>query len=135
MQHGQGKLLDPRNAVKCEGIWTNDKFSSGTLVRSDKFAFVGEWSDNQFQKGKLLNPDGSVCFEGTWSNGKFAKGVGYLKVIKFYDGDWVLEKPHGFGIQFYDTGKIKYSGFWIQQLKHGEGKLYKQDGVTVVYSG
>jgi hypothetical protein len=46
--HGQGKLIDPRGVVKCEGIWAFDKFVSGRMVRSDSFVFLGEWADNLF---------------------------------------------------------------------------------------
>lgn len=72
----------------------------------------------------------------TTSNGKYRHGKG--KVIhptpdnlnlgkETYEGDWVDDKMHGYGIYHYPNGDI-YEGEFVNNKHHGYGKYYFTDG-------
>ena len=41
-----------------------------------------------------------------------------------YSGDYKNGVKDGFGIYYYDNGKISYKGEWAKDLMHGKGVRY-----------
>jgi len=40
----------------------------------------------------------------------------------FYDGDWVNNVKHGWGMRQYASGNV-YQGMWFNNCRHGEGTM------------
>ncbi len=53
--------------------------------------------------------------------------------VSFYDGDWVNNVRHGFGVRQYASGNI-YEGMWFNNMRHGEGTMQWIDQ-NQMYSG
>ena len=43
-----------------------------------------------------------------------------------YEGEWVSNQRHGFGVMYYASGNI-YEGDWVQGVKRGVGKMIWRD--------
>lgn len=80
---------------------------------------------------------------GTYVNGdREGKGSYYwLNKGTAYKGDFLKDKRTGYG-SYYDiirkdtaNLRIRYTGQWKDGEYHGHGKLYKDDGKTVIYEG
>ena len=42
--------------------------------------------------------------------------------LSYYDGDWVYNIKHGFGVRQYPSGNI-YEGMWFNNMRHGDGTM------------
>lgn len=51
----------------------------------------------------------------------------------FYDGDWVNNVRHGWGLRQYTSGNM-YQGMWFNHVRHGEGTMKWLDR-DQIYSG
>ena len=51
----------------------------------------------------------------------------------FYEGDWVNNVKHGFGIRQYASQNL-YEGMWFNNMRHGEGTMRWLDR-NQMYSG
>ena len=40
----------------------------------------------------------------------------------WYEGDWVNNTRHGWGVRRYHTGNV-YEGQWVNDKRHGEGTM------------
>jgi hypothetical protein len=56
------------------------------------------------------------------------KGVEYYKDGAGYDGDWVDDRKHGFGIAYLKDDFKTYEGEWSKGKKNGKGIEYLTDG-------
>lgn len=50
---------------------------------------------------------------------------------KSYDGEYKLDKKHGYGVFSWPNG-TKYSGDWLEGKQHGTG-VYEKDGIGTTY--
>lgn len=53
--------------------------------------------------------------------------------LSYYEGDWVVNKRHGFGTCCYPSGNV-YEGLWFNDRRHGEGRMQWLDSEQM-YSG
>ena len=51
----------------------------------------------------------------------------------FYEGDWVNNKRHGYGVRRYHSGNV-YEGEWANNNRHGQGVMRWVD-IDQSYSG
>ena len=51
----------------------------------------------------------------------------------FYEGDWVNNKRHGYGVRRYKSGNV-YEGDWANNNRHGQGIMRWVD-IDQSYSG
>ncbi|VVC40636.1 MORN motif [Cinara cedri] len=69
---------------------------------------------------------------GNWKNGKKqGNGVKFYNNSMAYEGQWVANKRHGFGImkkKVEDYFILVFEGYWINN-RYARGKLYEEDGV------
>ena len=79
--------------------------------------------------GKLYYQNGRLYYEGNFLNDNFEnEGIEYTNIgKKSYIGSYKNGLYNGFGIKLYDNNDV-YEGNWEDGLKHGEGKLKKEDG-------
>lgn len=62
---------------------------------------------------------------------RHGKGILYdLNGYKTYEGDWLYEQRDGYGIKFSNnsSSKIKYEGYWSEDLASGKGVSYFTNG-------
>ena len=45
-----------------------------------------------------------------------------------YVGQWLNDKKHGLGTQYYETGGTYYEGEWMEGRRHGRGTRHLRDG-------
>jgi hypothetical protein len=89
----------------------------GKFEFQNKILYVGYYKQNaegiKFRegKGKLIHP--------TSDNSEFGQ--------EYYDGDWLNDKMHGFGVYCYSNGDL-YEGEWEENLHCGYGKYLFTDG-------
>lgn len=82
----------------------------------NKIIYIGTYKDSasgifRHGKGKVLHPT-SETFKGYQES---------------YEGDWVEDKMHGYGLYHYSCGDI-YQGEFQNNQHHGFGKYYFTDG-------
>jgi hypothetical protein len=61
--------------------------------------------------------------------GRYKKSLTNLEEGITYLGEWVDDKPDGFGVLTYPDGR-RYEGAMLKGLRHGYGKLLRTDGST-----
>lgn len=92
--------------------------------------------------GKFVSDDGILLYEGEWDGdnlkaGKLYYPNGNLK----YDGSFLYDRPYGdeIGRLYRQDGTLAYEGSYTHGSSFdgatGNGKLYAEDGVTVIYEG
>ncbi|MES1902710.1 MAG: MORN repeat-containing protein 3 [Paramarteilia canceri] len=149
-----------------------DKLSMKNGVRkaffgSDGSVYTGEWKDNLKcgfgtlkKASKAYSEYNNEIYEGHWiDDTKDGQGKLYAVQIKnsklinkflLYDGEWKLNKKHGFGKEYFMDGSYYegnyeygcrngfgifkhidgsiYEGFWKNNARNGNGKLEKPNG-------
>lgn len=89
----------------------------GKFEFQNKIAYIGYFKQTiqgikyREGKGKLIHP--------TNDNSEYGQ--------EFYDGDWLDDKMHGYGVYHYANGDI-YEGEWLNNLHSGFGKYLFTDG-------
>ena len=117
LKHGKGKFTTFGNySIEYEGDWVDDKKEGYGLYR--KYGMYPHPYRNipNIYKGEFLND----IFNG---KGKYTYYHGDT-----YEGEYLDNKRHGFGIMYYNNKKTKYEGEWRDDMKYGPGKLYNKDG-------
>jgi len=95
----------------------SESLAYGKFEFQNKILYVGYFKQNaegvKFRegKGKLIHP--------TSDNSEFGQ--------EYYDGDWLDDKMHGFGVYCYSNGDF-YEGEWEENLHSGYGKYLFTDG-------
>lgn len=51
----------------------------------------------------------------------------------FYDGDWVMNLRHGWGVRQYASENV-YEGMWFNNARHGQGTMKWADK-DQIYTG
>ena len=131
---GPGKKYYPNGQILHDGIYENNKSTSGTTYYEDgSIMYKGEYSDSSYNgKGILYWQNGNVKYDGEWSNGKRHGNGTYFREdgTKLYDGGWKEDKYYGYGKSFYEDGiTTQYAGRWKDGVRSGEGKEYYANGV------
>lgn len=78
-----------------------------------------------------------IKYSGMFKDGEFhGKGTFYyLFFKKSYSGEWYEGKRSGKGISYSkDSGQVIYEGEWKDDLMHGVGRLYDDNG-NLIYEG
>lgn len=119
------------NGIKYEGDFKNNRIEGrGTYTWPDESTYDGD------VLGGLRHGQGTyVCgaipssYTGEWKFGKRC-GEGILRYDKeglsYYDGHWVNNNRHGFGMRRYASGNI-YKGDWRDNVRHGTGTMHWYD--------
>lgn len=137
-----GQWVESDRSGKGKSLFYNEK---GQLTST----YEGEYKDNTrhgFGTMKFYLYETENLYEmhiGTYVNGdREGKGSYYwLNKGTAYKGDFLKDKRTGYG-SYYDiirkdtaNLRIRYTGQWKDGEYHGHGKLYKDDGKTVIYEG
>eukprot|EP00397_Hematodinium_sp_SG-2012_P000483 GEMP01000483.1.p1 GENE.GEMP01000483.1~~GEMP01000483.1.p1 ORF type:complete len:633 (+),score=138.53 GEMP01000483.1:81-1979(+) len=124
---------------KFEGLYENFK-RHGRGVEYDEEQnkiFEGFWYEGEREEG-VAYKNGQKWLEGTWGTTGFMVGREYnlLGQIK-YEGQWHENLWHGIGTCYFEDGSKRYDGSWQYGEWHGDGSLYyqKTDVSTVLYRG
>ena len=136
--HGTG-TLEFNGSVLRDGQWKNGHFVNGAVFGSgsdkDRILYVGA-----FKKGLKHGSDCTeycknnvVNYIGDFNKGK-RNGQGILRDCdtdkEIYRGSFKNGDKNGKGIEFFrnNDAKIKYDGFFKNNLYHGKGKMYDSIG-------
>jgi putative phage-type endonuclease len=153
------------------GQWLNNKMhGKGFYQYSCGDVYEGEFKNN-LKSGHGSFRSDLYIYQGEYENGK-RTGKGILMVLKDsvltsnmllvrvlqgdkYDGEWLENIMHGYGIMHYSDGSLykgefkyglrcgkgeftnlkgdKFIGFWKDNIRHGAGRVIHSDGYT--YTG
>ena len=131
--------------INCQGIWENgqlveyklndQEINEGyiTLILAPGI-FVGNLNENSIGSGILWNSKGNKQYEGLWKNNKF-HGYGKEYYGNFYHkikyvGNFIDHLRTGYGISYFDNGKVEFVGYWNNDNKSEFGKIYTKCGVV-----
>ena len=73
-------------------------------------------------------PDRGVKLEGNYDNGKHEGTWLYFDIGGLIIGEGVFSKGTGKQRAFWENGKTKQLTYYVDDRKHGEEILYRQDG-------
>ena len=124
-----------------KGIANNMNYSSSVLGTGMYSGHVGS-SRKPDGRGVFIN-DLDIEYDGEWKDGKLC-GFGRKYAKGYYDigqgegdeaskslvyaGDFVDDRFHGNGKQYWQTGKLQYDGEWMYGWKCGEGTEFYENG-------
>ena len=121
LRHGKGKLTSFGDySIDYEGDWIDDKKEGYGIYK---------------KYGMYPQPYRNIpsIYEGHFINDMFnGKGKYTYYHGDTYDGSFLNNKRHGFGIMCYTSTGKKYEGDWKEDMKYGPGKLYNRDGHCTV---
>lgn len=135
--HGKGALHLP-NGNAYLGSWARGrKHGQGSFVWADGSRHEGAYEDGERSgRGKISYASGAV-FEGDFKGG-VRHGVGRLELEgegggrsgggkASYDGEWVNDVPHGFGVFVSPAGGgERFEGSWRNGVRSGNGTLVQR---------
>jgi hypothetical protein len=128
---GDGKLVsnNPLILHRYEGQWKEGKRHGKGSISRDGDIVYGEWVDDWVTKGIVVNKNGD-SYDGDLDDCN-------LKPFSSYEGlercEWVAK--HGYGVfsAVVDDTVERYEGYFENDERQGEGKLYKEG--LLVYEG
>ncbi len=100
--NGRGSLVDIPYTREYKGVFEDGLLREGTMVLGNKH-YSGIWNKGTLKSGTIVEYEND---EPKWT----------------YVGDIYLTKRHGKGVL--TTSTDKYDGNFVQDLKHGSGKLF-----------
>ena len=145
---GNGKYCDEK--LTYVGNFKNNLFDGyGQEIYENEYIYEGNFKKGKKNGyGKMIFNDNN-CYEGNFLENKFyGKGIFKWKDGRKYNGNWAENKMNGEGEFIWDEntkyiGEYKdgrkegygtylydnnyYEGKWLNNLPHGEGKLYEND--------
>ena len=140
--HGTG-IVELNSSVFRDGQWKHGHFVSGSVFGSgsdkDKILYVGEFK-NGLKHGLQCTEyceNNVVKYIGGFKKGK-KNGQGVVRDCdtdkEIYHGSFKNGEKNGKGIEFFrhSDGRIKYEGYFKNNLYHGKGKLYNEYGFCFV---
>ena len=147
---GQGTLTYGKN--KYRGGFKDDKFDGpGIMMYGDSVVYSGNWKEGRYHGtgtvsdslGRKITADweadsmkygvrkdttGTYC--GTFDENYIPSGEGRYSYgdMQFYEGEWLNDKPQGFGIQLAPDGWLRV-GEWNKGRFKGEVLNYTADRI------
>ena len=109
---------------------------NGILYEDNKI-YDGNFINGKITYGKLIKIDDGIkyiYYEGHFNNFLLnGNGIIYsINKIKIYDGNFNCNKKNGSGISYWETTGLKnWEGLWKDDLKHGQGRLYDENGILI----
>lgn len=94
-----------------------------TIVLDDGALYTGTIINGiRTGKGKLVFPKDKGSYEGSFKDNLY-DGVGRLVIEgeMSYEGNFEAGKKSGYGVQVSEDGSYRYSGEWVNGMKHGSG--------------
>ncbi|SPQ93100.1 unnamed protein product (mitochondrion) [Plasmodiophora brassicae] len=83
--------------------------------------YTGTWLDGR-RHGKGRLTVGNAVYAGEWAHGRrHGKGRQKYGSGNTYDGDWVADLKHGYGVMTWSTTNEVYEGEWRNDEPHGVG--------------
>lgn len=137
LYHGRGSLYSS-GKLRYMGNFSEGEFCSyGYLFYlNGKLKYKGYFLKNKYNKyGYEYTEDGSKLYEGKYKDGKFhGDGKLYFGNNIRQCGNFKNGRLHGFGMEYYYPGTLKYNGIYKNGLYHGKGIYYYYNG-NIKYSG
>lgn len=129
--HGYGVHNWP-SGDKYEGEWKEClKHGYGTDFFANGDVFSGTYHEGKpYGKGRYQWANGSL-YIGDFKNGlksgkgRWQKGEGNLMTV--YEGDYLNDKKHGYGVFRWPSGNY-YEGEFCEDERHGKGRMVWTDG-------
>ena len=115
------------NEYTYEGNFKNGKKNGyGKIIFNDNSYYEGNFLENKFNgKGVFKWKDGRK-YNGNWVENKMSgEGEFTWDENTKYIGEYKDGRREGFGTYYYHNNY--YEGKWVNNLPHGEGKLYEDD--------
>lgn len=119
------------NGIKYEGDFKKNIIEgTGLYTWTDESTYEGEVSGG-LRHGQGTFACGTIpsSYTGEWKYGRRC-GEGILHYgkegLSYYDGHWMNNKRHGFGMRRYASGNI-YKGDWRDNVRHGTGTMHWYD--------
>ena len=140
-KNGKGKEYDYNDygmmELIFEGEYLNGKRWKGKgkelfikVNSNENLIYVGEYLNGKITgKGNLYSIKGNVIFTGEYLNGKRWNGIGvefrenkeswslHGEYIIIFEGEYANGKKNGKGKEYYFNGKLKFEGYYINNLK------------------
>ena len=111
------------------GMYNNQRHGHGTLTHSDGYTFQGEFLKGLMNGyGKWSHPRGDYL-EGFYSLGQLNGQGSRLVKGESYDGDFMNNLPHGYGVSRDAEGNT-YEGDFELGVYHGYGTLKQANGTV-----
>ena len=122
------ELYYKNNNIKLNGYWENNLLLNGTEYWENKaIKYEGSFKDDKyFGESIIYLNNGNIHYEAsTFLNEyKYGNGKEYDCCNQLiYDGDWINNMKTGYG-KIYKNNLLYYSGFLLNNKKEGHGKLF-----------
>ncbi|MEM6967476.1 MAG: caspase family protein [Bacteroidota bacterium] len=126
LTHGFGTWCLPNGDKYIGYFQDNFQHGNGIVYHTDGSITTGEWIHGQHFSAKGKTKEG--CLEGDCDQGfgTYVYEAGSAK----YTGFFKDEMPHGQGVCIYSNGEF-YDGDWAKGSFHGKGTLFLSDGTPV----
>ena len=119
-KNGKDKEYNVKGKLIFEGEFLNDiRHGHGKEYYNEKLKFEGEYLYDYKTKGKFYINE-KLRYEGEYLFDKFYNGIGYDE-----KGNIIFELKNGNGkvIEYYDNGKIKFEGGYLNGKRNGKGRV------------
>ncbi len=134
LHHGKGKSYDVNTGrLYYDGEYANhDRHGYGVFYYDDGSIYKGNWENGWPTSGEQMFTNG-YKFQGNWLRSDPKYGTQTWPGGDKYVGDMKGHSRHGYGTYF-KNGKKFYEGQWVNNVYHGAGKMYNEDG-TIYWEG
>ncbi|MDQ2085359.1 hypothetical protein RBH29_02760 [Herbivorax sp. ANBcel31] len=137
--NGEGQLFDESGTPIYHGTFKDGEYNGhGTKYYPDgTMKYQGTFKDGLFEGEGTYYEDGMIRYTGGFRNGAYSqKGTLYDEYSrKKFTGYFENNLYHGEGKEFFPDGTIKYTGTFTLGKYNGQGKLYDYEKNTMVYQG
>lgn len=107
----------------------NEPHGNGFMYENNILKFSGYFEKGTIKKGLLMNNNNDILYDGTFKfNIPDGEGIMYVDGNKVYEGMITNNKKNGEGISYWSNGQINWQGGWLNNQKHGKGRLYDDTG-------
>lgn len=117
------------DSIVYSGNWKDGKYhGTGTVRDSLGREITAEWEADSMKYG--VRKDTTGIYTGTFDKNYIPCGKGIYKYgeMQFYEGEWVNDRPNGFGIQLAPDGWLRV-GEWKKGNFKGEVLNYTADRI------
>lgn len=135
MMQGEGNIFI-NNYLYYDGNFVDNKYSGiGKIYYNNKkLRYYGNFKNNLREgNGKMYNKLGNIIFEGNFKEDKRSGNGRYYdtkfsSITPIYSGEWNNDMYNGVGILYSNLNNY-YSGNFVDNKKHGTGKLYNDNSL------
>lgn len=130
--NGYGEIHNPKNESSTVGYFENGVIKGQGKEIYGGLTYYGNF-ENGLKSGKgIIVQNGKCVFKGNWKNGKKSGFCHYeLSDFHYFDGLVEIDQRQGSGKLTDKANGIIYTGEYIDDLKHGFGRMEAKDFLYV----